>query len=101
MIICPECGNKIKPPEVWPLRCICGARFGSDLVVMETNRPIVKSADHHAMPFGDWTEQMLSSIGVTKERYVEAKKLFGLPPTCGCLKRKEWLNNVSHWWRMK
>lgn len=48
---------------------------------------------------GDWTEQMLSSIGVTKERYISAKEKFGLAPTCDCDARKEWLNKVSDWWR--
>jgi hypothetical protein len=48
---------------------------------------------------GDWTERMLASIGITKERYVAAKQLFGLAPTCNCAKRKAWLNRVSDWWR--
>lgn len=46
---------------------------------------------------GDCTEQLLASIGVTKERYVAAKELFGLAPTCGCEDRKAWLNRVSEW----
>jgi hypothetical protein len=37
----------------------------------------------------------LQSIGITEERYVEAKKLFGLAPKCGCNKRKRWLNKVG------
>lgn len=48
---------------------------------------------------GDYTEAMLQSIGVTKERYQAAKQLFGLSPTCDCDQRKEWLNRVSDWWR--
>ena len=46
---------------------------------------------------GDWTEQLLSSVGVTKERYIEAKERFGLAPTCGCADRQEWLNRVGRW----
>lgn len=47
---------------------------------------------------GDYTESLLRSIGVTKERYIAAKELFGFAPTCNCDARKEWLNNVSDWW---
>lgn len=48
---------------------------------------------------GDYTESLLQSVGITKERYIAAKQLFGLAPTCGCGERKEWLNRVSDWWR--
>lgn len=48
---------------------------------------------------GDYTEQVLSAIGITKERYVAVKELFGLAPTCDCEERKAWLNRVSDWWR--
>jgi hypothetical protein len=46
---------------------------------------------------GDNVERMLKTLGITPERYVEVKKLFGLPPTCGCAKRREWLNKVGRW----
>jgi hypothetical protein len=48
---------------------------------------------------GDWTEQMLKQIGVTPERWGEAKALVGLDPSCNCATRKAWLNKVSDWWR--
>ena len=48
---------------------------------------------------GDYTEQLLTSLGITKERYQAAKQLFGLAPTCNCETRKEWLNRVSEWWQ--
>jgi hypothetical protein len=44
---------------------------------------------------GDRTEQLLKSIGITEDRYREAKKLFGLAPRCNCPKRKRWLNKVG------
>ncbi len=47
---------------------------------------------------GDWAEEQLSSIGVTKDRYKDIKGKFGLPKTCGCSNRQEWLNQVSAWW---
>lgn len=46
---------------------------------------------------GDSVESMLKTLGITPERYVEVKQMFGLPPTCGCAKRKEWLNKVGRW----
>ncbi len=46
---------------------------------------------------GDYTEQLLSSIGVTKDRYRAAKELFGLAPTCNCESRQQWLNTVGAW----
>lgn len=48
---------------------------------------------------GDYTESLLQSVGITKERYQAAKQLFGLAPTCNCDERKAWLNRVSDWWR--
>jgi hypothetical protein len=48
---------------------------------------------------GDKLESALAALGITPERYVAVKELFGLPPTCGCAKRKAWLNSVSDWWR--
>ena len=48
---------------------------------------------------GDYTESLLQSVGITKERYVAAKEMFGLAPTCNCDSRRDWLNRVSDWWR--
>jgi hypothetical protein len=48
---------------------------------------------------GDQVEGLLASIGITKDRYAAAKELFGLPPTCSCSSRQEWLNKISVWWR--
>ena len=53
----------------------------------------------HSESLGDITEQILRGFGVTKERYCEAKRLFGLVPECLCDARREWLNRVSDWWR--
>ncbi len=32
--------------------------------------------------------------GITEEGYRAFKKFLGLPPTCNCRKRKDWLNTV-------
>ena len=44
---------------------------------------------------GDILERELTRMGITQDRYKEIKKKFGFPPTCGCEKRKEWLNKVG------
>lgn len=55
------------------------------------------------LPLGDWTENLLGQLGVTKEFYVAAKEACGLAPECGCCGRQETLNEwgrrVSDWWR--
>jgi len=48
---------------------------------------------------GDWMERNLKKIGVTENRYQEAKAMMGLKKSCNCSARKKWLNDVSAWWR--
>jgi hypothetical protein len=58
-----------------------------------------KVAKREPKKLGDTVESVFAGMGITKERYREAKALFGLPPNCACDARKEWLNRVSDWWR--
>ncbi len=44
---------------------------------------------------GDSLEELLTSYGITKEWYQGFKEKFGLPPTCNCNSRQEWLNKTS------
>lgn len=44
---------------------------------------------------GDAIEDLLTSYGVTKEWWKEYKAKHGLPPTCGCDSRREYLNKLS------
>ena len=44
---------------------------------------------------GDILERELTRMGITQDRYKEIKEKFGFPPTCGCEKRKQWLNKVG------
>lgn len=44
---------------------------------------------------GDNMKRWLRSWGITKERYVEVKEMFGLPPTCNCDERQQWLNKIG------
>lgn len=80
------------------LVCVCCKRVFPKLANIDTIAQC-RCDDDGQEGLGDWTERMLSSVGVTQERYVAAKEIFGLAPTCNCAKRKEWLNKVSDWWR--
>lgn len=72
---------------------VCGLPAPPDAIP-----PIYRTCGPSPQPgLGDYTEQLLSSIGVTKDRYSAAKELFGLAPTCNCETRKEWLNKVGAW----
>ena len=77
---CRECGYVLKHDYPQPPIREC----------LSVWRPPVK--------LGDWTERQLSTLGITKERYVQAKELFGLAPECNCDRRIAWLNQVSDWW---
>jgi hypothetical protein len=44
---------------------------------------------------GTALEDLLESYGVTKEWWKEYKAKHGLPPTCGCDRRREYLNELS------
>ena len=46
---------------------------------------------------GDHVAHWLAKVGVTEENYKAVKAMFGLPPTCGCAGRREWLNRVGRW----
>lgn len=46
-------------------------------------------------PAGDAIEDLLESYGVTKEWWKEYKAKHGLPPICGCDRRREYLNELS------
>jgi hypothetical protein len=46
-------------------------------------------------PAGDALEELLTSYGITKERWMEIKKKFGLPPTCNCEARSKWISEVA------
>ena len=62
---------------------------------------VVKPPKKKPAGWGDAVTTALKKIGVTEEGYKAAKQLFGLPPTCGCAKRREWLNRVGEWWNGK
>lgn len=55
--------------------------------------PAVRECDTWAA--GDDLENWLQAVGIFKERWVAVKEKLGLPPTCNCEARKEWLNKAS------
>lgn len=48
-----------------------------------------------ALQLGDDLENWLTGLGITKERWSMVKQALGLPPTCNCPARKQWLNQAS------
>ena len=67
---------------------------GPGQILTSGNREKVEKAEG----WGDKVAVLLKRIGVTEEGYKAVKEKFGLPPTCGCAKRREWLNRVGEWW---
>ena len=45
---------------------------------------------------GTFAQKFLSGLGITEERYAEAKKIIGLPPDCSCAARAVWMNKAWH-----
>lgn len=61
-----------------------------------TRHPTIECKIRESAPkAGDALEELLTSYGVTKEWWIEYKKEHGLPPTCGCDSRREYLNNLA------
>lgn len=51
--------------------------------------------------FGHWAALLVGELGVTRHRYVAAKKLLGLQPKCGCQQREAAMNAWGgrvKWW---
>jgi hypothetical protein len=71
----------------------CSRGCGRKLAMTFTVHPRAECKSH-AQP-GDALEELLTSYGITKEWWTEYKSQHGLPPTCGCDSRREYLNNLS------
>lgn len=63
----------------------------------QSTRTGQKSAVAEPPGLGDTLASWLTAVGVTEENYKAVKQMFGLPPKCGCARRKEWLNRVGRW----
>ena len=62
---------------------------------LENGQFVEKADDGSSFLLGDWVETQLTRIGLTKEKWVEIKAEHGLPPTCECEERQQWLNEVG------
>ena len=97
--LCTQCGVAL-PPNVRRMCSACDvgrvANVNAERRSGATARP--RSA-RKSRGLGDWTERQFKKVGITQDRYKEAKEKFGLSPTCSCPERIAWLNRVSDWWR--
>ena len=89
---CNQCDGWCERHALWKsaqARKLCevdeGQRASWDLTTNERQSGLV----------GTRLAQTLESIGITKDKYVAVKLQFGMPPSCNCNERKNWLNKVS------
>jgi hypothetical protein len=67
-----------------------------DHIISRLEEQGIRSTSHNdpnMTGLGDVIEYVLSSAGITEERF---KEFFGLKE-CNCSKRKAWLNNIFSW----
>lgn len=99
---CTQCGAYMRPGFIQ--NCPSHRRSESNREVISVDEAKEQLRRNRSEPLvekhglGDRLAEALASIGVTEDRYKQVKELFGLPPTCNCSGRKEWLNKVSDWW---
>lgn len=98
--LCVHCGNELPRDYEEPPVAECGRkRLGLKSKTRRVRIPHTPPVPVTEFGLGDRVESLLASVGITKDRWLEAKKIVGLPPTCGCQSRQEYLNKVSAWWR--
>lgn len=92
---CPRRGPVMAGVPKYTWVCLAGDNYRehSESVQAAAQSQVVSGG------LGDDVKQLLASIGITKRRYRQVKKLFGRPPDCNCDSRQQWLNKVSDWWR--
>jgi hypothetical protein len=67
-----------------------------DVVISELEKLGVSPSSHldpNVVGLGDVIENVLTSVGITQERF---KEFFNLKE-CNCTKRKAWLNSLFSW----
>ena len=70
------------------------------MVSMASSESIRENTDHEAPPaakrgLGDLAGDFFASLGITEERYIAAKVVLHLDPTCNCADRRMWLNEMG------
>lgn len=62
----------------------------------ETDEPVEhRCGVKQVVRLGDKIEEGLTSLGITKERWIATKERIGLPATCQCAERQAWLNKID------
>lgn len=90
--VCTQCGFKIEPR----MRRTCakgGAAHPSTAYVKPKEDYL--SAQIEMYGLGNLVESALESCGVTKDRWIAFKTKVGLPSTCNCTRKKEYLNQLG------
>ena len=82
---CPTCNRPIDSPQI---RRTC---------ITPTHGP----PQPPRQLLGDRVEHALRSVGITEDRWLEAREALGGWPKskgCGCNARKQFLNRAHEWW---
>lgn len=94
--ICDGCPFKtLRPMPEFQEPVIPMPKHGGQMF-LENGEFIERTAEGGEFLLGDWVESQLTRIGVTKDKWVGVKEKLGLPPSCACDDRQEWLNQVGH-----
>ncbi len=64
-------------------------------VTATARKPTVPCGQAAQPRLGDRIGSALESVGVTPERWAEAKAAIGLPATCNCDSRRDWINKLD------
>jgi hypothetical protein len=74
----------------------CGYALRRDYEVHPARNCTVYGPERQPAPgLGDQIETVLTSVGITKERWLDTKESIGLPRICNCTARQEWLNTLG------
>ena len=75
---CPVCGIRVNV-RVLPVHCACGyAQY------------------EYPAGLGDRVAAAMAKVGITKQRYMRAKRRIGLKGDCNCPKRQRRGNKIGH-----
>jgi hypothetical protein len=97
---CTECQSGLKKPRetrhvAWVCKCVKQhAIQGPTVTIGRTTAP-AKTRRSAAPKLGDRIESALQGVGVTKDLWIAFKAAMGLPATCNCDARKQYLNSLG------
>lgn len=85
--VCSQCGKAV-PPGLF-------RRCGREDRPPKTPHLASRDVRIEAHGLGNLVESALEEVGITKNRWIAFKQKMGLPATCGCSRRKEYLNKLG------